>query len=97
MIVRIMGEGQFRVDDAVAAQLHALDADLEAAVGNNDQEALATALTALLDTARSHGTPLPPDTLEPSDVIIPPQDATVAEVRKLLTDEGAGEAAHPAH
>ncbi|HEV2451330.1 MAG TPA: hypothetical protein VGS62_05345 [Streptosporangiaceae bacterium] len=88
MIVRIMGEGQFRVDDTVTAELQALDADVEAAVEKDDQKALAAALGALLDKARSYGTPLPPDTLEPSDVIIPPQDATVAEVRKLLTDEG---------
>ena len=27
MIVRILGEGQFRVDDAVAAELNRLDAD----------------------------------------------------------------------
>jgi hypothetical protein len=87
MIIRILGEGQLRVDDAAAADLNALDADVEAAVQRNDQAALAVALTALLARARQ-GTPLPPDSLEPSDVIIPHEDATVAEVRKLLTDEG---------
>jgi hypothetical protein len=87
MIVRILGEGQLRVDDAVAAQLHALDADLEAAVEGDDQAALEQALRALLERARQ-GEPLPPDSLEPSDVIIPHEDATVDEVRKLLTDEG---------
>jgi hypothetical protein len=87
MIVRILGEGQLRVDDAAAAELHALDADVEAAVERNDQAALARALTALLARARQ-GTPLPPDSLEPSDVIIPHEDATVDEVRKMLTDEG---------
>jgi hypothetical protein len=87
MIVRILGEGQFRVDEAATDELHKLDADLEAAVEHNDQQALAAALTGLLGRARQ-GTPLPPDTLESSDVIIPHEDATVAEVRKLLTDEG---------
>jgi hypothetical protein len=87
MIVRILGEGQLRVDDEAAAQLQALDADVEAAVERNDQAALAAALGALLARARQ-GTPLPPDSLEPSDVIIPHEDATIEEVRKLLTDEG---------
>ena len=32
MIVRILGEGQFRVDNDVAAKLTALDKDLDAAV-----------------------------------------------------------------
>ena len=54
----------------------------------NDQAALDAALGALLARARSQGTPLPPDSLEPSDVIIPHEGATVDEVRKLLTDEG---------
>jgi hypothetical protein len=88
MIVRILGEGQLRLDDASVAELQALDSKLEAAVERDDQDALDTALGALLDKARSEGTPLPPDSLEPSDVIIPHEGATLAEVRKLLTDEG---------
>jgi hypothetical protein len=87
MIIRILGEGQFRIDEATAAQLQALDADVEAAVERNDQSGLGAALGAMLARARQ-GTPLPPDSLEPSDVIIPYENATVDEVRKLLTDEG---------
>ncbi|HEY2489042.1 MAG TPA: hypothetical protein VGI37_06035 [Streptosporangiaceae bacterium] len=87
MIIRILGEGQFRVDDATAAELQALDVGVESAVERNDQGALTAALGALLGRARQ-GTPLPPDSLEPSDVIIPYEDATIDEVRKLLTDEG---------
>jgi hypothetical protein len=87
MIIRILGEGQFQMDDAATAELQALDADVEAAVKRNDQAGLTVALGALLARARE-GTPLPPDSLEPSDVIIPYEDATVDEVRKLMTDEG---------
>jgi small ligand-binding sensory domain FIST len=88
MIVRILGEGQLSVDDATAAELHSLDSELETAVERDDQDALNVALGALLETARGRGTPLPADALKPSDVIIPHEGATVAEVRKLLTDEG---------
>ena len=88
MIVRILGEGQLRLDDAATSDLQALDAELEGAVERNDQAALTRALGALLERARGQGEPLPPDSLEPSDVIIPHEGATVAEVRKLLTDEG---------
>ena len=87
MIIRILGEGQFRIDDAAAADLQTLDASVESAVERSDQSALTAALGALLARARQ-GTPLPPDSLEPSDVIIPYEDATVDDVRKLLTDEG---------
>jgi hypothetical protein len=88
VIVRILGEGQFRVDDAAAADLNRLDADLETAVEHSDEAAFADALAHLLAQVRTHGSPLPPDILESSDLILPHQDSSMDEVRKLLTDEG---------
>ena len=43
---------------------------------------------ALLDGVRSAGTPLAEDSLEDSDLILPPADATIDEVRELLSDDG---------
>ena len=88
MIVRISGEGQFSIDDTATAELNRLDTELEAAVDRNDEAAFATALHGLLDEVRAQGSPLPADTLEPSDLILPPEDASMDEVREMLTDEG---------
>ena len=88
MIVRILGEGQFSIDDAAAADLNRLDTELEAAVEHGDQAAFAATLTGLLAQVRAQGSPLPPDILEPSDLILPNQDSSMDEVRKMLTDEG---------
>jgi hypothetical protein len=88
VIVRILGEGQFRVGDAVADQLNHLDTDLENAVERNDEAAFTAALTAVLGHVHAQGSPLPPDILEPSDLILPHEDSSMEEVRKLLTDEG---------
>ena len=88
MIVRILGEGQFRVDDAATAELNRLDTELEAAVNHNDEAAFAAALDGLLSQVRTQGSPLSPDTLEESDLILPHQGSSMDEVRKLLTDEG---------
>jgi hypothetical protein len=88
MIVRILGEGQFRVDDAAAAELNQLDTELEAAVEHSDLDKFTTTLTSLLAQVRAHGAPLAPDILEPSDLILPHEDSSMDEVRKLLTDEG---------
>ena len=88
MIVRILGEGQFRVDDAASAELNQMDADLEAAVERGDEAAFTDALTRLLAQVHTHGSPLPPDILESSDLILPHEDSSMDEVRKLLTDEG---------
>ena len=88
MIVRISGEGQFSIDDAATAELNRLDSELEAAVNRNDEAAFTAALHGLLDQVRAQGSPLPADTLEPSDLILPPQDASMDEVREMLTEEG---------
>jgi hypothetical protein len=88
VIVRILGEGQFKVDDDATAELNRLDTQLESAVTHNDETAFTAALAGLLDQVRALGSPLPPDTLEASDLILPHQDSSMDEVRKLLTDEG---------
>jgi hypothetical protein len=88
VIVRILGEGQFDVDDAATLELNQLDTDLETAVDQNDETAFTAALTSLLTHVRAHGSPLPTDTLEESDLILPHEDSSMDEVRKMLTDEG---------
>jgi hypothetical protein len=88
MIVRILGEGQLTVPESAVAELNELDAELEHAVERDDEAAFRSSLTALLARLREVGEPADPDTLEPSGLIVPQEDATMAEVRKLLTDEG---------
>jgi hypothetical protein len=88
VIVRISGEGQFTIDDAATAELNRLDSELEAAVNRNDEAAFTAALHGLLDQVRAQGSALASDTLEPSDLILPPEDASMDEVREMLTEEG---------
>jgi len=88
MIVRILGEGQLEVPESVAGELNELDAALEAAVERSDEAAFRPALAALLARVREVGSPTEADLLRPSELIIPQPDATMDEVRKLLTDEG---------
>ncbi|HVB42188.1 MAG TPA: hypothetical protein VNF47_05700 [Streptosporangiaceae bacterium] len=88
MIIRIMGEGQLRVDDAALPELNKLDSSLEAAVEQRDEAAFATALQSLLAKTREVGTELPADAIEPSDLIMPREGATIEEVRELLADGG---------
>ncbi|HEX5303361.1 MAG TPA: hypothetical protein VFW50_40855 [Streptosporangiaceae bacterium] len=88
MIVRILGEGQFSLDEEATVELNKLDTQLEAAVERNDETAFTAALHGLLDQVRALGAPLPSDALEPSDLILPSPDSSMDEVRKLLTDDG---------
>ncbi len=88
MIVRILGEGQFDVADDAVESLNALDAAVESAVDGGDEAAFRPALEALLAGVREHGTAHDADSLDESDLILPPADATLAEVRELLGDDG---------
>jgi hypothetical protein len=87
VIVRILGEGQYDVDDAALDRLNELDTAVEAAVEAGDEEALGTALTALHEAVRS-GAAHDPESLDESDLILPPAGATLDEVRELLGDDG---------
>ena len=88
MIVRILGQGQLAIDPSARDELNALDAKVEAAVNGSDEEAFRTAFCALLVRIRELGKPLDDAALEPSDLILPDEDATIADVRKLLSDDG---------
>ena len=88
MIVRILGEGQFQVDDAEVDGLNRLDDDLQGALESGDGTRFRHALDALLGRVRAVANALPADSLEASDLILPPSDADIEEVRAMLTDEG---------
>ncbi|MGW3242579.1 PspA-associated protein PspAA [Streptomyces sp. NPDC001070] len=88
MIVRIMGEGQVTVAESHLAELDKLDDELLAEMESGDDAGFRRTLTALLDAVRRLGTPLPDDSLEPSELILPASDATLEEVRAMLRDDG---------
>ena len=88
MIVRIMGEGQFRVDDAAAQELNELDREAADAVESGDEEALRRLLKAMAENVRSGGERLDDADLSPSDAVIPPEDLSLDEARELFQEEG---------
>jgi hypothetical protein len=90
VIVRLLGEGQFRVDDALIGRLNELDAEVSRAVAEGDERALWTGLQALADVVRDGGEKLADEDLRPSDAIIPPEDLSLEEAQELLADEGFG-------
>ena len=86
MIVRILGEGQFRVEGDTAAKLTALDKDLDAAVRDDEADVFTASLHAAVALIRTSGSPLAADEIVTADYILPFSDATIDEVRKLLAD-----------
>ena len=88
MIVRILGEGQYDVAEDALERLNQYDSAVEAAVEADDPKAFAAALTRLLDGVRTVGVPHQVDSLDESDLILPPADATLEQVRQMLTEGG---------
>lgn len=88
MIVRIMGEGQVKLDDSHFAELNRLDDELMAELETGDETGFRRTLTALLEAVRTLGSPLPEDALEPSELILPSPDASISEVRAMLSEDG---------
>jgi hypothetical protein len=88
MIVRLLNEGQWRVDDSVGQELSRLDDDAMAALERNDEESLDATLAKMGDLVRTRGEELAMDDLSTSDVIIPPPDLTLEETRELFSEAG---------
>ncbi|MEU8546754.1 PspA-associated protein PspAA [Streptomyces roseoverticillatus] len=88
MIVRIMGEGQWKLADSHFPELNSLDDELLDEMEGGDEDGFRRTLGGLLDAVRRLGTPLPDDALEPSELILPAPDATLDEVRQMLSDDG---------
>lgn len=88
MIARLMGEGQYRIDDGLRGELDELDTRAVSALESDDESALDGLLDEMWQLVRDRGEQLPDDDLSPSDLIIPPSDLTLEETRKLFSEEG---------
>ncbi|MDQ4018530.1 MAG: hypothetical protein M3188_01690 [Actinomycetota bacterium] len=88
MIVRLSGEGQYRVGDELRARLNELDDQAMAALEASDEIELDKRLDEMFELVRSNGERLPDDDLSPSDAVIPPSDLTLEESRQLMSQEG---------
>jgi hypothetical protein len=88
MIVRISGEGQYRLPDGEAEQLNKLESALVALVESGSEDGFSDAFGELLEYVRNSGTPLGDDELETSDVILPPSDVSFAEAGREFTGDG---------
>ena len=84
MIVRILSEDQYRLDESHMQAISRLDNELLEAVHNDDHAHFHSLLAQLVELIRQHGQPLPIDELATSDMIVPAPDMTLAEAKKYL-------------
>lgn len=91
MIVRILGESQYEVDDAKRATLDELDQQLSAAIDADDAMDFKKALGALVAGVRAAGNRVDPSRFVPSDLTVPHEGTSLEELRDLLESEDSGE------
>ena len=88
MIVRISGEGQFRIPDEDGERLNELDNRAVTAVEQGDETGFRELWSQMLALVASDGNALDEDELVESDVILPPRDVSFQEAGREFTGEG---------
>lgn len=88
MVVRILHEGQYDVQAETLDRLNELDEKLFNAVADGDEPRFRRLFEQVLTLVRQQGKPLAVEDLRPSELVLPAADATMDEVRGLLTGEG---------
>ena len=88
MIVRIAENGQYEFPDDQADRLNELDNQLVTAVESGNEAEFKDLWGKMVEMVRSSGTRVPDDELISSDVILPPEDITMAEAAADFTGEG---------
>ncbi len=88
MIVRVMGEGQFRLEGDAVGRLNELDDRAQEALERDDESELDRYLEEMAALVKRDGERLPDDDLSPSEAIVPPSDMTLAETKKFFSEQG---------
>ena len=88
MIVRVSGEGQFRLPDEDADRLNELDNRAVSAVEAGDETGFKELWAQMLEIVAADGNALDDEELVESDVILPPRDITFDEAKGEFTGEG---------
>jgi hypothetical protein len=88
VIVRISGEGQFRLPDEDADRLNELDNRAVNAVEQGDEVGFRELWSQMIELVCRDGNALDDDELVESDVILPPRDVTFEEAKGEFTGEG---------
>jgi hypothetical protein len=88
MIVRLMNEGQYWIDDGLRERLNEIDERAMKALEDNNEEELDMLLQRMWDLVQTEGERVPDAELVSSELLIPPTDLTLEETRQLFSEDG---------
>jgi hypothetical protein len=88
MIVRILGDARYDVPQSQVAALEQCDAALTKALDDGDEAVFSASLAELVDQVRRSGTVVDPGDMRSSELVVPNEGSSLAEVNEILASEG---------
>ena len=97
VVVRITGQGQFKVNSEILEKINELDNSIVDLIKNNSsgsedfklkQQELQSKLSEMKNLIISNGQHLDDKEIVESDVMLPDSDLSIEEASKIFTDEG---------
>ena len=82
MIIRIIGDQQYEVKSSIVDKLNEMDNRIVEVVAKGDEKNFKKEFTKMIALVRKKGKPLD------SQLILPPEDLTIEEAKKIFTGEG---------
>jgi phage shock protein A len=89
IVVRVQGEGQFRLASSYKGDLDAYDRKVMAAIEAGEAAALKQAVHEVIAFVQSHGVAVPDSENAASQVVLPSEDLTLDEAKKIMAGSGA--------
>lgn len=88
MIIRIMGEGQYRAPESLCDELNKIDNRIVSLVAEGNAGEFKKELVKLISEIKEKGEALGAEELLESDIIVPPEDLSFEEAKAVFTGSG---------
>lgn len=88
MIIRILGIGQFKLDDRHIDSLNKIDNQIVEHVSKGREKEFSRDLAKIISMIQENGEAIDPAEIIPSDIIVPPADMTLEEAKQVFSGEG---------
>jgi hypothetical protein len=83
-----MGDQQYEVKSSIVDRLNKIDNKIVELVTKGDEKNFKKELAKMINLVRKKGKPLDPKVIVESQIIVPPEDLTIEEAKKIFTGEG---------
>ncbi|AAM04875.1 TPA: hypothetical protein HA338_08945 [Methanosarcina acetivorans] len=88
MIIRIIGEGQYRAPEALCEELNKIDNRIVVLVSQGKAQEFRQELARLISEIKEKGESVSAEEILESDIIVPPEDLSLEEAKEVFTGSG---------